>query len=112
MFSGDGSLQGLNNNIVQHIDIMPTILKMLNYQYPYFAFGKSMFEESWAINFIQNEYRLITESSIIINKEELYNAFSDWNTSEENILDFNNMQLLKAIKQEYNNRMLNNKIIR
>ena len=46
---------------------MPTILELLDYNKPFFAFGKSMLsDESWAINFLQNEYRLITEECLII----------------------------------------------
>jgi phosphoglycerol transferase MdoB-like AlkP superfamily enzyme len=112
IFSEDSSLQGINTNTVQHIDIMPTVLELLDYNKSFFAFGKSMLsEESWAINFLQNEYRLITDSSIIINKEENYSSFSDWNTSKNNELKHGDKQLLKAIKQAYNNRMLNNKLL-
>ena len=64
-----------------------------------------------AIHFLQNEYRLITDSSIITNKAEVYRSFSDWNTSKNNELNYDDTQLLKAIKQDYNNRMLNNKLL-
>ena len=109
IFSGDSSLQGINNNIVQHIDIMPTILELINYPEPFFAFGKSMFnKQNWAINFLNNRYHLITDSSIIINKEDRYHSFTDWSTSKNNKLKLKDRKLLKAIKQEYNSRMLNN----
>ncbi len=111
IFSGDSSLQGINNNIVQHIDIMPTVLELINYNDSYFAFGKSMFTESWAVNFLQNKYRLITDSLIIINKEEKYEFFSDWNTSIKKKEDYKYTLLLKAIKQNYNNRMINNQLL-
>ncbi len=111
IFKGDHSLKGTNANIVQHIDIMPTVFKIINYQDPYFSFGKSMFDKSWAINFLQNEYRLITDSSIIINNEENYSSFSDWSISKNKKIKNENVQLLKAIKQDYNNRMLNNKLL-
>ena len=111
IFSGDSSLQGLNTNIVQHIDIMPTILDLIGNEKPFFAFGKSMFsKESWAINFLEGRYNLITDSSIIMNKEEVYQSFSYQNIFEENNLDTNKLKLLKAIKQDYNNRMINNKL--
>ncbi len=111
IFSGDSSLQGTNRNIVQHIDIMPTILNAINYQKPFFSFGKSMFEESWAISFLQDTYRLITDSSIITNQQEDYNSFSNWGLSKINKLDPKKKELLKAIKQDYNNRMINNNLL-
>ncbi len=111
IFSGDSSLQGVKKNIVQQIDIMPTILELLNYNKPFFSFGKSMLSnESWAINFLQNEYRFITDNSIIINKKESYMSFSDFNTSKRNKLNHHDTQLLKAIKQDYNYRILKNKL--
>jgi len=113
IFSGDSSLQAINRNIVQHIDIMPSILDILNYNKPFISFGKSMFsKESWAINFLQDEYRLITDNSIIINKDESYISFSDWNTSKKNNLKHADKKLLKAIKQEYNYRISNNKLFK
>jgi len=90
---------------------MPTILDLINYHKPFFAFGKTMLSnENWAINFLQNEYRLITDNSIIINNGENYSSFSDFNTSNSNELSYNETQLLKAIKQDYNYRILNNKL--
>ena len=112
IFKGDGSLQGINTNIVQHIDIMPTVLELLNYDQTFFSFGKSMFSKNnWAIHFIQDEYRLISDHSFIVNKKENYKCFSNWNLSKNTKLDFENIQLLKAIKQDYNDRMLNNKLL-
>ena len=111
IFSGDSSLQGLKTNTVQHIDIMPTILDLLGNKDPFFAFGKSMLsEESWAVNFLASRYRLITDSSLIINRQEVYNSFSDVNTLKEYKTDIKKSELLKAIKQDYNHRMLNNKL--
>ena len=110
IFKGDSSLQGINTNTVQQIDIMPTIYDIINYNKPYFAFGKSMFDESWVVNFLQNRYRFISDSTLIINKEENYSFFSDWETKKKLNIDTVNMNLLKAIKQQYNSRMLNNKI--
>ena len=111
IFSGDSSLQGINNNIVQHIDIMPTVLEIINYPKSYFTFGKSMFKESWAVSFLQNKYRLITDSLIIVNQQETYDFFSDWNTSIKNKENNKYTLLLKAIKQNYNNRMINNQLL-
>ena len=60
IFKGDSSLIGKNNNIVQQIDIIPTILdQLLDTQNHTFSFGKSMFgEENWAVHKAYNEYRL------------------------------------------------------
>ena len=39
-------------------------------------------KNNWAIHFIQDEYRLITNRSVIVNKNENYKCFSDWNISK------------------------------
>lgn len=111
IFSGDSSISGLNNNIVQQIDIMPTLLELINYNNKYFCFGKSMFSNhNWAISKLYNQYRLITPSAIITNKEEKYKSYSDKNFSKEIENNKNNILLLKSIKQTYNERMINNKL--
>ncbi len=111
IFSGDSSISGLNNNIVQQIDIMPTLLELINYNNKYFCFGKSMFSNhNWAISKLYNQYRLITPSAIIANKEEKYKSYSDKNFIKEIENNKNNILLLKSIKQTYSERMINNKL--
>ena len=111
IYSPDSSFIGINGNVVQQIDIMPTVLEIIGYNKPFFSFGKSMLsEKNWAINFIQNEYCLIKENSIILNKIEKYNSYKDWSLTDVNMINDDNIYLLKAIKQDYNFRMINNKI--
>ena len=102
---------GKNNSIVQQIDIMPTILEEVSYTKPYLAFGKSLFSgESWAINKLYSNYHFITDKGIISNKLEDYQTFNDWNLQENSNTENPNTKLLKAIKQDYNYRMKNNKL--
>ena len=111
LFKGDSSLIGENNTIVQQIDIMPTILEEIGYPKPYLAFGKSMFsKENWAISRLSNYYRFITPHGIINNKLENYPTFSDWRLNKEITKNNKINRLLKAIKQDYNFRMKNNKL--
>jgi arylsulfatase A-like enzyme len=37
---GDSILRGVNHSVVQHIDILPTVMHYLRYDRPYFAFGE------------------------------------------------------------------------
>ena len=89
---------------------MPTVYDLINYNKPYFAFGKSMFDESWAVNFLQNKYRFISEGKIIVNTQENYSSSSDSETKNNINIETKDLNLLKAIKQQYNHRMLNNKL--
>jgi len=111
IFSGDSSLQDRKDNIVQQIDIMPTTLELLGYNKPFFAFGKSMLsKESWALSYLQNNYSFITENGILVNKGENYSLYSDWNLTKKLEVKKEDLQKLKAIKQTYNQGMINNKL--
>ena len=111
LFKGDGSLKGINNTIVQQIDIMPTLLQKIGYNKPYLAFGKSILsKESWAISMLNNNYFLITDDSYIYNNLDNYNAFSNWELNKKTIIKSQEIKFLKAIKQQYNSRMNNNNL--
>ena len=112
IYKPDNSLKGENNNIIQQIDIMPTVLELLNYNKTYFAFGKSYSEKNkWAIMKLEDIYYFITGHGIIKNKEEEYITFSDWDLSKKISTNHNDVKLLKAIKQVYSNRMNDNNLI-
>ena len=112
IYKPDNSLKGENNNIIQQIDIMPTVLELLNYNKTYFAFGKSYSEKNkWAIMKLEDIYYFITDHGIIKNKEEEYITFSDWDLSKKISTNHNDVKLLKAIKQVYSNRMNDNDLI-
>ena len=90
---------------------MPTTLDLLNYNKDYFSFGKSIFSEKIGLTvYLNNEYLFITDSSYIFNQKEKYNSFSDANKKEKIKIKKEEVNLLKAIKQNYNNRMINNKM--
>jgi len=111
IFKGDSSLIGGNNTIVQQIDIMPTILEEIGYSKPYLAFGKSMLsKESWAISKLNDNYYFITDEGLINNKLEKYPTFSNWGLNEKTSANQKNIELLKAIKQDYNFRMKHNNL--
>ena len=54
-YTPDGALQGEIDEIVQQLDIMPTILGLLGNEEPYFAFGRDLLREPerprWAVSY-------------------------------------------------------------
>ena len=64
-----------------------------------------------SISFINNEYLLIHEEGFLIGRDESYTNFSDINLETKSTDNEQAVQLLKAIKQKYNNRLNRNKII-
>ena len=111
-FMGDTSLKGSNKNITQQIDIMPTTLDILNYNKKFFSFGKSIFNnENWAISFLGDKYLLITKDGFMIDKNEITTNYSDKNLKNKIEVHKESENLLNAIKQKYNNSLIDNKMI-
>ncbi|MDE5624621.1 MAG: LTA synthase family protein, partial [Alistipes sp.] len=54
-YTPDGALRGQISEIVQQLDIMPTVLGLLGSDQPYFAFGRDIFGEPdrprWALSY-------------------------------------------------------------
>ena len=110
-YSPKDSLVGLNNTITQHIDIMPSILDLLNLNQSYFSYGESVFnKKGWALHFNNNRYCLITENGFLSNIDDNYTNFSNWKLTDKIPLDSTDVIKLKAIKQVYSRSMINNKL--
>lgn len=110
--------------IVQQIDIMPSILGFLNYNKPYFAFGFDIFhrqrEKYFAVHYKNGFYQLLNDNYLLRfdgnnaiglfdfkNNEKLTNNLMASNGSKTDSL----CQKAKAFIQQYNNRMLDNKLL-
>lgn len=96
MYTPDGSLRGEGNDVTQQLDIMPTVLGLLNYQKPYFAFGRDFFHETdrrhTASSFLCEMYQCITDSLSLytdgINRLHVYDSqdvmqYSDINQPQD-----------------------------
>lgn len=116
-------MRGYKNRIAQQIDIMPTILSILNYDEDYIAFGNNLLDdtyESFAFNTSGSNYHLYMKDHImemIDNKPvALYNYKKDV-LLENNILakepslQQTMENKLKAIIQTYNSRLIENNMV-
>ncbi|MBW8331214.1 MAG: LTA synthase family protein [Prolixibacteraceae bacterium] len=120
-YKPDGSLKGVDSGLAQQIDIMPTVLSYLNYPQPYVAFGNDLFDKSsqrFAINYIQDSYQFLIGDHVIYMTDEIITAI--YNRKEDPELTKNllgtvdlteDQQLLKAIVQQFNNRMADNRLV-
>jgi len=120
-FMGDGSMKGVDSGLAEQIDIMPTILSYLNYPYPYVAFGNNLFDPSkqrFAINFIEESYQFLWGDYAIYMTDDKLNAI--YNRKEDPDLQKNlvgridllqEQQLMKAVIQQFNNRMADNRMV-
>jgi phosphoglycerol transferase MdoB-like AlkP superfamily enzyme len=69
IYTPDKSVRGQHYEVTQQIDIMPTLLGLLNYGKPYFAFGRDFLNEPermpFATNFVGQTYQGISDSLLI-----------------------------------------------
>lgn len=124
LYNPGGDLKGRSDKLAQQIDIMPTVLNYLNYDKSYFAFGfdalnptKENFvvnNNSGTFNFYYKDYLLINDG---IKNLSLHNLKEDRFMKHDllkqspHVLDTMETKF-KAFEQQYNNRMIENKLIR
>lgn len=66
--NSDFKLKGSNANLVQQIDILPTVLEYVNYPDSFFAYGKSMFDTtrpSFSFHLIDNYYYFRYQNRVV-----------------------------------------------
>ncbi len=121
-FKPGGEMKGFDETIVQQIDIMPTVLNYLNFDREYIAFGNDAFDGSsrhFAINYIHDSYQLFMDDYVMQFKDEevigLFDMKKDRRFKNNLVVESPEIRKklevqLKAILQQYNNRMLDNNI--
>jgi arylsulfatase A-like enzyme len=120
-YKPDGSLKGVDMGLAEQIDILPTILGYLNYPYPYMAFGNNLLDKSsrrFVINYIQDSYQFLSGDYVFYLTDDKLTAIYNRKEDQElrkNLLgtaDFTEgQQLQKAIVQQFNNRMADNRMV-
>jgi phosphoglycerol transferase MdoB-like AlkP superfamily enzyme len=117
----------LQDKIAQQIDILPTVMGMLHYDKPYFAFGIDLLstpaEETWAVNYLNGIYQYVKHEHVLQFDGQkcigLY-ALSDSLMTNNLLGDYKpqtsdfKLQMekeLKAIIQQYMDRMINDRLM-
>ena len=120
LFYKNNELVGSSNKTVQQIDILPSILNYMNYNKPYFSFGKSVFSQTntTAIYYSEPNCFVINDSlQYVLNNNtitQVYNFKRDSllttpikgkdSNAEKKLQNYAN-----AFIQNYTNNVLNNK---
>jgi phosphoglycerol transferase MdoB-like AlkP superfamily enzyme len=113
---------GLKSEIIQQIDIMPTVLGQLHYDQPYVAFGRDIFNDKtrpFAFNYLNNLYQIFRGDYLL--QFDGKNVTSLYQFKEDKFLKHNLMNQLpdtvkslrlslEAFIQQYNNRMVENNL--
>jgi phosphoglycerol transferase MdoB-like AlkP superfamily enzyme len=118
----DNSLVGQEPGLVQQSDIMPTVLGYLGYPHDYIAFGRDVFhstdEVAW--NYKDDVYQLYQGDYLMQfdgrRALSLYNYKTDRMLQENIVKQYPDVvqameKKMRAIIQQYNNRMVDNKLI-
>ncbi len=117
---GDTALKGTPNCPAQQIDIMPTVLNYVGTGQKYLAFGQNLLgsnNNNYVINYTNGTYQLMINNKVLhFDGEKIISAFNYVQDPalEHSIKDEANLEkelgLVKAIVQEYNNRMIENRL--
>jgi phosphoglycerol transferase MdoB-like AlkP superfamily enzyme len=121
-FHPSGNLNGNPEATAAQVDILPSVLGWLNYDLPFLAFGENLFDNekpSFAVNFLNGIYQIVqTPYALEFDGEKsraLYHTKND-PLMRNNLLSIEPARalemeiLLKAYIQQYNNRLIENRM--
>lgn len=122
IYDPSNQLKGVNSNFFQHTDITPTILDLLGIKTKIISFGNSIFSsnQKHIIGLISNSYFYAEKDYVLIfdgsSSKKLYHTKQD-SLMQNNLLEVDSLQTtknnlekkVKAILQQYNNRLIDNK---
>ena len=108
----DGSLHGRDDRVFSQADIMPTVLGLLGYGEPYFAFGRDVFREDGRIPMAvsyDSGFQMFTDSlSVFFDEREVTGVYAASDTMQQrNMADPSDpgqqrlRELLEAVIQQY-----------
>ena len=122
----------IQDKIAQQIDILPTLMGMLNYPKPYFGFGIDVLntekEDTWAVNYLNGIYQYVKHGYVLQFDGERTKAMYELGDSlmEKNLLGVRSQesgvrrleagvkeemeQEVKAIVQQYMERMTEDRL--
>ena len=116
------SLRGFSSQIAQQTDIYPSVMDFINAKGSFIAFGRSVFDTTsipFGISYLNQEYQLIYKNKYLRYFNDKVSGFYDLTQDSLQINNLANQQLpeeeealrfLKAIIQQYNNRMIHHKL--
>ncbi|MBR3489644.1 MAG: sulfatase-like hydrolase/transferase [Bacteroidales bacterium] len=108
--------RGVSDVVAQQTDIMPTLLNLVGYPYPYIAFGIDLLstsvDDSWALHYNNGIYQFVRHNRALFFDGEqavgYQSLIPDTLPPTDNTDD---LQLLKAIVQSYMQRMVDNRLV-
>ena len=108
--------RGVSDVVAQQTDIMPTLLNLVGYPYPYIAFGIDLLstsaDDSWALHYNNGIYQFVRHNrALFFDGEQTVGYQSLIPDTLPPADNTNDLQLLKAIVQSYMQRMVDNRLV-
>lgn len=111
----------MQDKIAQQIDILPTLMGMLHYPKPYFAFGIDLLntpaENTWAVNYLNGIYQYVKHGHVLqFDGQQTKAVYALTDSLMQNNVKGKMPQQpqmereLKAIIQQYMGRMINDRL--
>ena len=122
IYAPDGSLTpAIEDKVAQQIDILPTVMGMLNYPKPYCAFGIDVLQtagkDTWAVNYLNGIYQYVKYGYVLQFDGQKTKAIYrlDDRLMQRNLkgrvdVEQKMVRELKAIIQQYMERMTQNRL--
>jgi arylsulfatase A-like enzyme len=118
---GSGREGEMQDKIAQQIDILPTVMGLLHYDEPYFAFGidvlKTPAEDTWAVNYLNGIYQYVKQGLLLQFDGtstravyELKDSLLQHNVAGQRPQQPQMERELKAIIQQYMERMTQDRL--
>ncbi|MCB0380889.1 MAG: sulfatase-like hydrolase/transferase, partial [Flavobacteriales bacterium] len=123
IYDPSSQLKGVDSNYIQHTDITPTLLNLLGINTSIVSFGKDVLsnKNNHLIGYTSNNFYYVEKEFVLLFDGEkatgFYNLLSD-STLQQNLITDSSIEIrknefekkLKAILQQYNNRLINNQL--
>ena len=117
----NSNLKGELQFVTQQASILPSALDYLNYDLPFIAFGSSVFDTTamqFAVNYMDDTYQLLADDYCLQFDGEKFTGvyqFKSDSLLQHNLINehkdvSNYEQMLKGIIQQFNNRLIKNKM--
>ena len=106
---------GVMPGVAQQTDILPTLMGILHYPYPFVAFGQDLLathpDSTWAVNYSGGIYQLVSRDTLI--QYDGHNITNSFDLNSDPLLkkplpstNPHTLTLLQAIVQQYMSRMI------
>ena len=110
LYTPDGALKGADTHVTQQIDLMPTLLGLVGYNKPYFAFGRDVLREkdrpAIAVNRMGENYQAITDSLVLFfDGHKTLSAYTRADTLQQHDISVHHTPALERLERDLKARL-------